>query len=461
MKIRKIWIKGYHQFKDIYIDLTHPETGEALDKICFIGGNGTGKSTILALIKDMVTKMTFDTNIRASFAFEISINTENLIYFNAYDYKYRSQTALFYDVKVTEQDDWFNIINNYLTHKGDGKMPDWMLEHQKPKQETRWQYMLENGIKFQNNSSDLLVFAPAEGSDSDYAHIMDLPASNVNTALQLSQNRPYYNIVSSQSVEQFWTWLIYLIKAREAEKEVFENKPENLNKTKKALIEEFEKIYPKILDIIDKKWNLILGKAGLIFDVAGARLPVQLNDNLRAYIYAKDTKELVDYNQLSTGIRNFIFRIGHLTALYFNREIKRGIVLMDEPENSLFPDFLYDLVGTYQDCFIDKNGENNTQFFVATHSPIIAAQFQPYERIILDWDAPGSVIARKGVAPIGDDPNDILKKDFNVANLMGIEGLVAWEDYLRAKRKLRETTDEQEKDKLNRKISELGRAYNF
>ena len=54
MKITKIEIKNYHQFKNFSIDLTYPQghskAGKPLDKICFIGQSGTGKSTIIELI---------------------------------------------------------------------------------------------------------------------------------------------------------------------------------------------------------------------------------------------------------------------------------------------------------------------------------------------------------------------------------------------------------------------------
>nr|MBP7284499.1 AAA family ATPase [Leptospiraceae bacterium] len=46
MKICKVYIKGFQQFEDLELDFTNPKTGEPLDKICFIGRNGTGKSTI-------------------------------------------------------------------------------------------------------------------------------------------------------------------------------------------------------------------------------------------------------------------------------------------------------------------------------------------------------------------------------------------------------------------------------
>ena len=50
-----------------------------------------------------------------------------------------------------------------------------------------------------------------------------------------------------------------------------------------------------------------------------------------------------------TAYRRFLFRIGHLYLLYFQRDIQRGFVLVDEPENSLFPDFLFDLMEVYDE----------------------------------------------------------------------------------------------------------------
>ncbi|WP_446405844.1 AAA family ATPase [Coleofasciculus sp. C1-SOL-03] len=63
-----------------------------------------------------------------------------------------------------------------------------------------------------------------------------------------------------------------------------------------------------------------------------------------------------------------IFKLGHIKTLYFQRQIERGFLLVDEPENSLYPDLLYDLIEQYLSII------QNTQFFVATHNPIIAAQ---------------------------------------------------------------------------------------
>ena len=141
--------------------------------------------------------------------------------------------------------------------------------------------------------------------------------------------------------------------------------------------------------------------------------------------------------------------------MYFNRDIKRGFLLLDEPENSLYPDFLYDLIDTYTNII------QNTQFITATHNPIIAAQFEPYERFILEFDELGAVHAKRGTTPVGDDPNDLLVQDFGVRNLLGKEGIKKWERYVELKLLIPKIKDEKAKKNLMKEYMEIGNAYNF
>ena len=60
-----------------------------------------------------------------------------------------------------------------------------------------------------------------------------------------------------------------------------------------------------------------------------------------------------------------------------------------------------------------QNTFPNIQFIVSTHSPFIAASFEPEERFILYFDD-NQVKVRRGNSPIGDDPNDILANDFGI-----------------------------------------------
>ncbi len=453
MKIYSIRIKGFQQFNDTFINLTNPETGQPANKICIIGENGTGKSTLLNILAGILGNLaSYERNVPVNRFYVFKFDYNN----NKYYYYLCSTEATIFNENVDHgYPDWFNILTSSDTYHYA------VAQHDIHEKYSVTDVGFLTGIRLKDNSTDVLIHSPAESITNPGLTISDVPYASLGDALAFLNSFPFIHVITNDTVAVFWKILIFLIKNRENEREQFENIPENLDKTKNQLIAEFEKINPKILNKIADLWNSILDKAGLEFDVEKADNPIQLNENLKAYIVLKRTRERINYNNLSTGIRNFIFRLGHIFALYFNREIKRGFVLIDEPENSLFPDFLFDLVSIYEKVLIDKNGENNTQLFMATHNPIIAAQFEPHERVILDWDDNGYVQAFKGVAPVGDDPNDILLKDFKLAHVMGKKGQEFWVEYLELKKKLRKTTDENEKEALVKEISEIGTKYNF
>jgi len=59
MKISQIDITEYNPFKNLTLDLTypkgHPKEGKPLDKVCFLGQSGTGKTSLLNLIRATLT----------------------------------------------------------------------------------------------------------------------------------------------------------------------------------------------------------------------------------------------------------------------------------------------------------------------------------------------------------------------------------------------------------------------
>ncbi|MBC7474901.1 MAG: AAA family ATPase [Candidatus Sericytochromatia bacterium] len=392
MKISKIIIPDYQEFSNFELDLTYPEdhlrAGKPLDKVCFIGQNGTGKSTILKLIQCSLRSIS-DKKI---------IDSEKII------------------IEFKEDNQDFELIDN---------------------------------------SDYVIIYSPAESSENQLLGINDVPEANLNEALELFKKFDFFKEVSNSQVKEFWKLLIYLVKKRDEDYRTFENLEENQSKTVKQVKEEFNNFNPEILENLSGVWNKILYKAGLEFDYKNASSSIQLSDNLKDYIKLKTTGETIKYSDLSTGIRNFIFRIGYIYSLYFNRKINNGFLLIDEPENSLYPDFLYDLIDTYQQTVHD------TQFFVATHSPIIASQFAPEERIILEFDDQGKIIAHRGITPIGDDSNDLLINDFNVKSIYGKEGLEKWDRFIELKRLIKQEQNAEQKIKLMKEYLKIGNAYNF
>lgn len=449
MKICKIIIKDFHQFKDFELDLTHPETGEPLDKVCLIGSNGTGKTKLLRIIEHIFnpyesTKKEKEPVPLISFI-KLKSQREDFWVIRGKRSVYHYFKEPIENIKDWKDELYIETIRS-IQYGSYGDLEQF-LTPQSPF------YALKlNTHDFYLDELPLLVVSPAENNNID---IEDVPQTNVNEAIQLLDYMDTFHEVSSDTISDFWKTLIYHLKKRDNDFQEFQNLEENQNRTVREVREEFDSKHPKILDSLAKLWDEILGKAGLEFDTAGASNPIQLTDNLKAYIKLKSTGERINYNDLSTGIRNFIFKVGHIYSLYFNRNIERGFLLIDEPENSLFPDFLYDLVDIYQSI------THNTQIFMATHNPIIAAQFEPYERFILEFDDQGHVQARRGTVPVGDDPNDILSKDFGVRSLLGKEGVKKWERYIELRTIIRMTHDMGEKSKLLEEFMTIGNEYNF
>lgn len=437
MKIRKITIPEFQQFKNLELDFTHPETGKALDKICFIGKNGTGKSTLLRIINDIFRNGIIQQEFFILIEFE---QKEKKFY--ALRHFPDPMIIFIKEQKFTE----LNEINDWKNW--DESTFKSMFKN---KEYNKW--LLD--ITFKNNSSDLFIYSPPESIKNELLNSNNLPQTNLSTSLNLFNNFPYYHEVSNETITEFWKLLIYQIKKRENNFREFENQKENQDKTVREVKNKFNASNPSILKEIAKLWDEILGKANLEFDYENAKNPIQLTDNLEAYIKLKNTNENINYQALSTGIRNFIFRLGHIYSLYFNRNIQRGFLLIDEPENSLFPDFLYDLVGIYERI------TQNTQIFMATHNPIVAAQFEPHERIILDFDENGFVQSRKGQVPIGDDPNDILIKDFGIRSILGKEAVKKWERYVELKTLIPLEKKEEKKSEMMQEFMKIGMDYNF
>lgn len=451
-QVCRIILRGYQQFVATDLDFTHPETGEPSNRICLIGKNGTGKSTVLRVISDQLgSGFRGPVAFGAVCAFELQLASRRVVLVRSGVGLIGQHTALF-RADLNSRRGWADEMA--AAPDGVGALAEFRLE---PDDEAA----LLAELALRSGGEDLLIDARCESSNNSALGISDVPKTSVSDALGLFKEFPFFHEVSNQTVSQMWRVLVFLLKKRDNDREVFENLPENLSKTKRQLIDEFDAVHPKPLHELALVWNRILGQAGLELDETGANNPIQLNDNLHAYIRLIESKERIPYNKLSTGMRDFLFRLGHIHLLFLNGRVQRGFLLVDEPENSLFPDFLYNLIDDYAKVVQGPGANETTQMFFATHSPIIAAQFEPWARIFLDWDGAGKVVARKGHAPIGDDPNDLLTKDFELPNLMGKEGLVKWLEYLELRKRIRRASDPLEKEALLEQAMALATSYDF
>jgi energy-coupling factor transporter ATP-binding protein EcfA2 len=472
MRVSKILIKGFQQFENFQLDLTDPETGEPLEKICLIGPNGTGKSTILTVLLWVLRGMSempiqpilpgmspknidlIFRNLRQSLQsaqidprtitfndrtfLAIKIHADYEVFF-AHIPLVSPEKIVFYQSNVEEHDEWKEF---------------WQSETNVLNRDSFCLSCRMSGLPMANLSGleDTIIYEP---SDQSLVLTQDPPLSPLNEALQFFQGFPVYHTVSVDEASGLWKALAYLLKKWESDYLSFLHQAENSDRTIGQLEAEFAQTHQQILPRIAELWNKVLGKCGLEFDLARAIKPVQLNESFQGYVKSRNTGEQLSYNQLSSGIRQYIFKLGHIQALYFDREIKRGFLLIDEPENCLYPDLLYDLMDDYWSII------ENTQTVVSTHSPIIAAQFEPYERFHLDFDDRGYVTATRGVSPIGDDPNDLLFRDFQVRSIYGKKGLEKWERFRELRQLIRAADDPAAKEALMSEYTEIANAYNF
>jgi hypothetical protein len=443
LRIRTLKLKSIRQFRDVTFDFTDPKTGKPLDRVCLIGGNGTGKSTILRMLAaDSILGVP---STAPNWIKKLTASAEMFIEFEHGDTRACLQGNPNLNNRGPGRLAWRTRkepnSNEFLDEVGQLLAPDTIHE------QTRWTTDLRNSIT---------VYSPP---DSELApgssKITDLPSTNLDAALSFLKSPPTKFTVGQDKVTDFWKLLIALIKDREARLIEYNRRPENQHRTISEVETEFLAKNPDILKELAVFWEPILLKAGLKFDYEKASQPVQLTDNLKAYIYLAAENAVLSYAELSTGIRSFLFRLGHLFTIFRYHRDKGGVVLIDEPENSLYPDFLFDLLACYgRAC-------PGAQLFFATHSPIVAAQFKPEERFILEFDPDLGVNVRRGVTPEGDDPNDVLVKDFAVRTLYGEKGLASWNRFRELSRLIESENDATTRKSLLKEYLELGRTYNF
>ncbi len=91
----------------------------------------------------------------------------------------------------------------------------------------------------------------------------------------------------------------------------------------------------------------------------------------------------VPFNAWSTGTKQLITRV---LPLYAKRP-KNFLLLFDEPEQSLYPDIQTEII----DVITNPKLSTDCQFFFATHSPLIASCFEPWEIVELKFRPDGTV----------------------------------------------------------------------
>ena len=438
MKITKIEIKNFQQFKDFSIDLTYPKghekEGKPLEKVCFIGQSGTGKSTILEEIQDTVEDIveSVETDDKSFFK-EITKKTKNDSFIiSSFDEEDNETVDIYFDKKT-------------FTDKTKVKYKDvekYILDTDKVL------LLLDENISDYNENiktsprSEKPIITEKETKDTKNK------IDSIIREYEFKKIIISWEILTETGKNKFWHYLlknlIYYDERLSKINSKFTNKvnDSNFQQLYKEL-NKWKEVNPNPKEKFAEKVNFFLKKFHVKVDDritwGGGIELIRTDDTEFPFMFA------------STGTK----RIMLTTLLLFFLDTKNTIVLFDEPENSLYPDVQQELITFYTQLATDA------QFFFATHSPIIASQFEACERFILKFDDKGFVKAVRGDAPEGVEPNFILLNDFGLKTVFTPKGEEKWKEFVELKSKIHFEKDEKVKQELMDKYMEIGIKYNF
>ena len=323
MKIRKLHIKNYKVFNDLELDFTDAN-GKTLDTIVLAGLNGSGKTTVLEIIRKMFDSpnlFNYFNNYNGGFIeikVEVEITSEEKkagierlpIFINNLDKNiFKGE----HDFKMLFSDD--NIIRVSFDSNTDvNKMAELI-------------FILSSG-KPQTGESKLF-----------YLPINDLEKRNLNNH---SLKIIHFDSSKTQMKE---------LALEEISNEIFKNQDTPPRKSKEKAIKQIT----KALNGMDLTTRLVdLESKELIFESVNG--------------------QKIKFEDLSSGEQSLYFRAIYLSKL--NPE--NSIIMVDEPEDSLHPTWQEQVLKLYQNV-----GENN-QVIVATHSPQVIGSANPNEVFFLD-----------------------------------------------------------------------------
>lgn len=437
MKISKLHIDQFRHLENLDFDFTYPEDfhieekrGKPLDKICFIGQSATGKTGLLELIFEYI-----------NYAFNCELINKRFIGNRFHSKKLDGilEFSLNNKSNIKLQDDTIAINNHIYSYEdGNGGKVDKLI----PLNEIDPLYYFKANILSEENLKSISTH-PNDLYEKNKEYLDSLNTVSLETILPQQNSYIFDNKID----EQIWLKILneYIIYLKKFTQKMSELIHQGLLSDSKKLEKEYkiwEKDNPKKLLDFAEKLNPILIKLGLEIDTVDTRFAVPIK-NIR-----KD--EVIQINDLSTGTKQLL-----LTSLpLYKLNTKNSIILIDEPERSLYPDMQMELMDHY------KNLAPEAQFIVATHSPFIAASFEPEERFILYFDNEGKVAVRRGISPIGDDPNDMLFNDFGV-NYYNDDVQEKFKEYLELLDKVKSESNKELKKKYLLEASKLGNQYNF
>ncbi len=369
MKVKEIYIKDFRQFKDFKLDLTYPKghakEGKPLDKVCFIGQSGTGKTSLLKLL--YLIRMPGD------FKEKLNATTHELIDKIAFRLTTSKNEDLVMSFKDSQSDP-YALSENMMTifNLGESQYEDIF----KGDVSKTAEYALKIAKTAEIDKSEKLIYFP---SNLKYDFKKE-------QKIKPSSTKKFFDF-SKESVYEFWISILdditkyqeQVLNFRQKISIAAESGDKNATDIEVQKLKEWEAVnFNPVSDLADNCIDPLIKHFSL-------RVKKYLDFKQKEDIgFIKienfDARE-VPYLSWSTGTKQVILSSLPLYLL----KPENSTILFDEPETSLYPDLQRVII----DCY--SRFTKNSQFFYATHSPIIASSFEPWEIVELKFDEKGYV----------------------------------------------------------------------
>lgn len=427
MKISKLHIESFRHLENLDFDFTYPQDfhilekrGKPLSKICFIGQSASGKTGLLELIYTSICSF-YDLRL-------ISLDKVKVVgAYNNFDIEF----------------DFINNLKSYSYRKSN-------IAIDRNKYDFHHGNYNGGGEDVLDGENKLFYFTAGILSKSNLKLFEEQTVILIEKYKSIKakfRKEQYTALKFDDNVEDaVWLGLLednvnYLQKSLQFASELI-NSGSILDATMNDKINKWKKENVNPLLDFSEKFNSILNKINLEVDL--------INTKNIAPLKHKITDQNIPIQFASTGTKQLLLT----SLLLYKLKTKDSIILVDEPERSLYPDIQMEIIEHYQKIAPEA------QLIIATHSPFIAASFEPEERFILSFNEEGKVVVRRGTSPIGDDPNDMLENDFGI-DYNNQFGKDAYKKYLKLKEDLGKEKNLDKKKDLLLKTVKLGDTYNF
>lgn len=389
MKIRKLRFDNHYLFGSVVLDFTDDQ-GRAIDTIIIAGENGVGKSVLLDAIfefsKGTISREKSNEKriieIELSDAdFELFNSSKRLSHFSELGLK-TNILNIEMDFSITDSWNQFKIVpvmqGTVLTVNGDAYGDPVFRRIIK---------MIFSDVEI-NFSPKSIQSVTSKNIDNEN-FISERSGANLSTEI----TQLLIDIQNSDALD-FIEW------ARNNKGDVIDD--QKIDIRTRRFTSAFDFMFPT------KKYK-----------------GIQNVKNYKQVFFEENGKEMI-IDDLSSGEKQIVFRGSFL--LKDKESAKGSIILIDEPELSLHPNWQLKILNYFKKLFTDSNGIQTSQLFIATHSPFIIhnSNRNADKVIVLQKDEFGKINIPATPKYYGWSTEKIIQSAFNISQFTKIDKVIVF-----------------------------------